>query len=212
MDDDPFSNLTLKNHSELSSTEYDEENDVYRLVYSTPDEKRLEGRGFIDTMGEYVPKEDELVLEFSNAAEAAEYHFQEFESNRNHPTDSADSKEIDLLVSSIHEIARQKMKGDSEDLDFFSLGRDHLEDRITNEKIDLIDLADGTTPKNAMFTEEMLEDVMERYAERLSKEIIARNYDPKDSGIVVEYDPSKEFHDLTLEPEEIPDVDDIWDQ
>lgn len=208
MDDDPFEDFNLKQNSELTRTEYDEEEDVYRLVYSVPDENRLEGRSALGTIGEYFPLEDEVVLEFDDPNEAAEYHFHEYHDFR--PGEDPGSREIDLLVDSIHAYARRKHEENPDDHDFFHIGNGHITDRLMKERIDLMDLADGTVPRHHMVTEEVLEDVMERYAEKMSKETVAENYSPEDSDIQVNWEPAREFHDLSISPEQVPDVEDVW--
>ena len=210
MDEDPFEDFNLKQNSELSRTEYDEEKDVYRLVYSVPDQNRLEGRSALGTIGEYFPLEDEVVLEFEDPNEAVEYHFQEYHAFR--LGEEPGSREIDLLVDSIQENARRKNEENPDDHDFFHLGNDHITDRLMKERTELIDLADATEPRHEMIIEEVLDDVIERYAEKLGKETVAENYSPEDSGIEVNYEPSREFHDLSISPEDVPDVEDKWDQ
>ncbi len=208
MDEDPFDDINLKQNSELARTEYDEEEDVYRLVYSVPDQKRIEGRSVFGTIGEYFPLEDEVVLEFDDPDEAAEYHFQEYHAFR--LGEDPGSREIDLLVDSIQENARRKNEENPDDHDFFHIGNGHIADRLMKERIDLMDLADGTVPRHDMVTEEVLEDVMERYAEKMGKETVAENYSPEDSGIQVNWRPARDFHDLSISPEDVPDVEDVW--
>lgn len=217
MDKDLLTKSAVRRHSELEKTEYDSDEDTYRLVYRVPEERLLEGRGFIDTMDEYVPLEEELVLEFSDPREAVDFHVNEF-LNGYHREENPETAEIDLLVSTIHEISRQKHARDLEE-DFFSIGgpqhdheHRHIRDEITGERTYLIDLADGTNPSHTMITEELLDDIIERYAERLSKKFIAENITPEDSGIEVNYKPSAEFYDLSLDSEQIPDQEDRWNR
>jgi hypothetical protein len=208
MDEDPFDDIALKQNSELKRTEYDGDEDVFRLVYSVADQDRIEGRSSFGTIGEYIPMDEEVVLEFDDPNEAAEYHFQDYHDFR--IGEDPASREINLLISSIQEYARKKHQEDSEDQNFFSLSNDQIEDRLTGEKTELIELADGTVPKHDMIIEEVFEDVMERYAERLGKETVAELYSPKDAGIQVNYDPAREFHDLSVSLEDVPDVEDVW--
>ena len=58
MDEDPFDDVNMWSNSELDRTVYDEDEDVFRLVYSVPDQQRIEGRTGLGTIGEYISMED----------------------------------------------------------------------------------------------------------------------------------------------------------
>ncbi|MFB6208689.1 MAG: hypothetical protein ABEJ56_00955 [Candidatus Nanohaloarchaea archaeon] len=206
MDGKPFPDPIVKQNSELQRTEYDEEKGVYRLVYQVSKDLDLDESDFDRTESLFIPDSNQIFVEFSDGNQAVKYHFQEFGETKT--WNDPDTREIDLLIGSLHDIARRRMANDSEE--FFSHSVGGLEDRETNERYDLIELANCTNPENAEIMDAVLEDVMERYAERLSKEVIARNYSPEDSGIEISGESGREYHDFSLDPFDVPDVEDKW--